>query len=404
MATSSSEDEISSSSSDGVVISETPAIPEAADRLDRPFRFYDNRQKYLMFVNTCNEKWVLADRVSMQLGHLSPSPPALRVFDGGTGDGTILAKVMRDLHRGYPTVPFFVLAKEISLEDVRLCLEKMPDRLAEHPATVLVFTNLYYSEAPGLTPGGWDVNDVNWHETPLSGDSACDYDEQIKSLDNLVADAWQVKASEKTGNPLYVKPSVFILYREDHRFLLDGVVPKRGQPQTDYDLIIASQPFRARMPAEFKAKKVLAPMARSLSPGGRMLVAYSHGNDPGMEIVRSVWPDENPFQTNRHILLKALKAELAASHPSLIFDAMSDSRSLFRYQMHTLPDDLGSNIGTSALMAAWNAATYVAQIEEQRVSEAMSNNRYLEETQKVLEARGGLWFFDESFVVSRRQF
>ena len=403
METSSSGDVISNSPTGGVPSPETPVTSEAADDIDRPFRFYDNRQKYLMFVNTCNEKWVLADRVSMQLSHLSPSPPALRVFDGGTGDGTILAKVMRDLHRGYPTVPFFVLAKEISLEDVRLCLEKMSDRLAEHPATVLVFTNLYYSEAPTLTAGGWDPDDVNWHEVPLSGDSACDYDEQIKSLDHLVADAWQVKASPKTGNPLYVKPSVFILYREDHRFMLDGVVPKQGQTQTDYDLVIASQPFRARMPAEFKAKKVLAPMAKNLRPGGRMLVAYSHGNDPGLEIVRSIWPDENPFQTNRHILLKALKAELAASHPSLIFDAMSDSRSLFRYQMHTLPDDLGSNIGTSALMAAWNAVTYVAQIDDHRVSEAMSDRRYLDETQRVLEARGGLWFFDESFVVSRRQ-
>ena len=25
-----------------------------------PFRFYDNRQKYLAFVNTCNEKAVVA--------------------------------------------------------------------------------------------------------------------------------------------------------------------------------------------------------------------------------------------------------------------------------------------------------------------------------------------------------
>src|SRR5262249_11509693 len=29
------------------------------------FRFFDNRQKYLMFVNTCSEKWVVANRVAM---------------------------------------------------------------------------------------------------------------------------------------------------------------------------------------------------------------------------------------------------------------------------------------------------------------------------------------------------
>src|SRR5215212_1621845 len=29
----------------------------------RNFRFFDNRQKYLLFVNTCSEKWVVASRV-----------------------------------------------------------------------------------------------------------------------------------------------------------------------------------------------------------------------------------------------------------------------------------------------------------------------------------------------------
>ena len=45
------------------------------------FRFYDNRQKYLMFVNTCSEKWVIAQRVAKELETLSPAPPALRFFD-----------------------------------------------------------------------------------------------------------------------------------------------------------------------------------------------------------------------------------------------------------------------------------------------------------------------------------
>src|SRR5690349_2179343 len=27
------------------------------------FRFYDNRQKYLLFVSTCTEKWIIAQRV-----------------------------------------------------------------------------------------------------------------------------------------------------------------------------------------------------------------------------------------------------------------------------------------------------------------------------------------------------
>ena len=44
------------------------------------------------------------------------------------GDGTVLARIMRSAHRLFPTVPLLAVAKEISLEDVRLGLEKMPDR------------------------------------------------------------------------------------------------------------------------------------------------------------------------------------------------------------------------------------------------------------------------------------
>jgi hypothetical protein len=62
----------------------------------------------------------------------------VRLFDAGMGDGTVLARVMREMHRRFPTVPFYIVGKEISLEDVRLSLRKMADRFFEHPATVLV--------------------------------------------------------------------------------------------------------------------------------------------------------------------------------------------------------------------------------------------------------------------------
>src|SRR4051812_6073971 len=129
-------------------------IPSARGREDpeKNFRFFDNRQKYLLFVNTCSEKDVVAGRVGLELGHIHPRPPAVRLFDAGMGDGTVLARVMREMHRRFPTVPFYIVGKEISLEDVRLSLRKMADRFFEHPATVLVVTNMYYSEAPWLQP------------------------------------------------------------------------------------------------------------------------------------------------------------------------------------------------------------------------------------------------------------
>jgi len=369
-----------------------------------PFRFYDNRQKYLAFVNTCNEKSAVAQRAALELKHIRPTPPAVRIFDAGMGDGTVLSRLMRSAHSQGPTLPLLVVAKEISLEDVRLGLEKMPDRFIEHPATVIVITNLNYSEAPRLMPR--DIQSaaaLNWHEVRLTGQTSHEYAKQIEELAGTLAFGWQTKPSPKTGNPVYVRPSVLVLYREDHRFLLDRVIPKPGQTFESYDLIVASQPWRARMSAEFKAKKVLAPLARSLAPDGRLLVIQSYGRDPALEIVQKLWPDENPFQVNRHQLLAALKAELGRDAREFTLPTPSDDKSIFRYEMHTLPNEIGDRIGTSTLFAAWNAAIYVNQIEEERLDEMASSGAYLEVTQSVLQKHGGLWFNDETFVITRRR-
>jgi hypothetical protein len=379
--------------------------PQAASAdVSTPFRFYDNRQKYLAFVNTCNEKSAVAQRAALELKHVRPIPPALRIFDAGMGDATVLARILRHAHAQFPTVPVLAVAKEISLEDVRLGLEKMPDRFLEHPATVLVITNLNYSEAPRLMPR--DIHAaaaLNWHEVRLKGQTSNAYSDQIEDLAATLAVGWQTKPSAKTGNPVYVRPSVLVVYREDHKFLLDRVIPKPGQTFESYDLILASQPWRARMSAKFKAEKVLAPLSRSLAPNGRLLVIQSYGRDPALEIIQTLWPDEDPFQVDRRQLIAALKAELGREAGDFNLAVPTDDKSIFRYEMHTLPTEIGDRIGTSTLFAAWNAAIYVNQIEEERLDEVVNTGAYLDATQDVLQKHGGLWFNDETFVVTRRQ-
>src|SRR5581483_4842648 len=176
------------------------------------------------------------------------------------------------MHAPYPTMPFYVVGKEISLEDIRLTLEKLPDRFMEHPASVVVLTNMFYSEAPWLRVRSPQMAaSLVWREVALAGNAGHDFDEQINALFPFLAENWQTRASPATGNPVYERPVVLVLYREDHRFLLDNVIPKLGEAEADYDLIIASQPYRLRIPAEFKAKRVIGPLARAVGPGGRLI-------------------------------------------------------------------------------------------------------------------------------------
>ena len=370
----------------------------------RPFRFFDNREKYLLFVTTCGEKWAIGERIGADLCKIAPEPPALRMFDAGTGDGTVMASVLRQLHGRFPTVPFLVVGKEISLEDVRLTLDKLPDRFSEHPQTVVVLTNMHYREAPWLCPADNEARQrVNWSEVALEGHTAHEFDRQIAGLHQTLADGWKVRTSPKTGNPVYVEPTVLVLYRSDHRFALDSVIPRFGEPPGGYDLVIAAQPYRARHPAELKVRHVLQPLAKSLAKGGRMITIQSTGQDPGMEIIRKIWPGEEPFQTPGPMLMQELRLRLEADFPEREYSIDSELSSFFRFSLHVMPNEVTENIGTSTRLAAWNAAVYVAQIDDERITDAMSDGAYLDATADVIGRHGGLWFVDESFLVVRRK-
>jgi hypothetical protein len=368
-----------------------------------PFRFYDNRQNYLAFINTCNEKSAISQRIAKEFQYVQPSPPALRMFDAGMGDATVLSNCMRYLHHKHPTVPHFIVAKEISMEDVRIGLDKMIDRFSEHPATILVLTNLNYAEAPKLMPRDvLTANAMNWREVKLEGTNAYNYREQLESLHDMFAEGWETQTSKISGNPVFKRPSVVVIYRDDHRILLDAVIPRPGIQNWDYDFILASQPWRATTSAKFKAEKIIAPLARSLAPGGRLLAIQSCGKDPAAELVKQFWPDLNPFPVTRHDILKETKKALGRDARDYNIKEMSDARSLVKYRMHALPSQIGgANIGTSTLFAAWNASVYVNQIEDERVEEVIKGGSYLDATAKILNKHGGLWFNDETFVISK---
>src|SRR5260370_1536125 len=197
------------------------ARPSGEPDPQRNFRFFDNRQKYLLFVNTCSEKWVVANRVGLELGNVHPRPPALRMFDAGVGDGTVQEPVLRAMHNRFPHTPFYVVGKEISLEDVRLALQKIADRFFEHPPTVLRLTNLAYADAPWLAVKSLSAaSSLVWHEVPLAGDSSYRFEQQITDLVPFVSQNWKAAVSAKTANPVYESPAVLVPCLEDHRFLL----------------------------------------------------------------------------------------------------------------------------------------------------------------------------------------
>ncbi len=253
-------------------------------------RFFDTRAAYNMFVNATDEKTVVADRVASAGETLEIGQPGLRIFDAGMGDGALLANVMRRLHRRFIYIPWLVVAKEISIEDVRQGLARLPDRFLEHPELVVVVTNLRFPDATHLRVG----EGGRWRQVALSGDTSAEFAEQIEGLYADLADDWQVRTNPQTGNPVYVHPAAVILYRADHEFLLEALAPQSGGSDR-----IRSGDCLAGIPSRHRPRAQSRPGDRSdracPRPGGRLIGVQAAGGDPGLEIVRAVWPNEKPI-------------------------------------------------------------------------------------------------------------
>ena len=360
-------------------------------------RFFDTRAAYSMFVTATDEKSVVADQIGLELSSLTVRRPGIRVFDAGMGDGSLLTQLMRHMHQAFPFIPWLVVAKEISIEDVRQALARLPDRFLEHPEMVFVVTNHHFRDAPSLP---WPAGTV-WREVALEGSTTNAFTEQIEDLFGQLAEDWKVKTSPVTGNPLYVNPAVLVLYRKDRGFLVEPLIPHPGaNDEREYDLMIASQAYRARTPLETKVRNVLVPLAKALAPGGRLVGVHARGEDPGLEIIRSIWPGEDPFRHRRQAILAEASRQLA-DHTDLLFSELSDEEAVFQFRLHTMPSEEAEHIGTSSIVAAWNAATYVAQIDEARLAEATSTGVYLDATRQVMQRHGGVWWNNERYLITR---
>ena len=68
-----------------------------------------------------------------------------------------------------------------------------------------------------------------WKDVTLSGNTAHGFAEQIGELEGFLAENWRAGISPTSGNPVYTRPIVLTIRREDHSFLLDPIMPRPGR-------------------------------------------------------------------------------------------------------------------------------------------------------------------------------
>ena len=364
------------------------------------FRFFDSRQKYLLFVTTTNEKTIIAEKISPIIKSIKPKKPALKIFDAGLGDGTLLMNVLRDCHRQFPTVPFYVSGKEISLEDVRLTIEKLPDRFVEHPNMIFVLTNLHYSEATLLKSNNLIKQKKSvLKKVALNGNSSHQFNTQLSNLDKLLEDTWQVERNIINGNTTYKQPSTIIIYRKDHEMVLDHIMPDMKGKRNYFDLIIASQPYRSRISEKQKVNYVIKHMIESLSINGKLVITHAYGNDPGTKLVKELWPEDNPFPNLGKEIINYLKKNL---NKDLLKSLNFSKPNVFTYKLRALPNEIENGISTSLIFSAWNNINYVAQVDDTKIKNAELDEKCFKKLQEILKKNDGLFFNDEMILIEKK--
>ena len=80
--------------------------------------FFDSRDKYLSFVNSTNEKSKIAFELAKYIKKSKITKDAFRIFDAGTGDGSVISTLLSAAHEKFPEDPIIVVGKEISIENL----------------------------------------------------------------------------------------------------------------------------------------------------------------------------------------------------------------------------------------------------------------------------------------------
>ena len=368
--------------------------------MKKNFRFYDNRQKYLLFVTTTNEKNQIADAVRPYVNKIKPQKPGIKIFDAGMGDGSLLMNVMRQCHVSHPNIPLLVSTKEISIEDVRLGLEKLPDRFVEHKNTVFVISNLHYSEAANLKSDNLQKQKkINWHVVKLKGDTSIEFSQQLRKQNEFLEKKWNIEINKKTGNPTYKEPSVMVIYREDQEFNVNELIPTKNNSENKFDLIIASQPYRSRITAEKKVRYVIEPMIKALKSKGKLLTIHASGKDPANDIIKKIWPKEDPFPSLGNSIIAYLKKNLDKEILQKL--SFKDKKNI-KCKLRALPNEISGSIATSLIFSAWNAAIYVNQMDDDKVMNAEKKSNYEKIVKNILAKNKGLYFNNEIFVIEKK--
>ena len=361
-------------------------------------RFFDDRLKYLSFIQNTGEKKAISEKIYSYIARLSENKSYLRILDAGTGDGTIFSNIIKSFHKHHPYTSLLLTGKEISYEDVKNTLEKMPDRFVEHPNLLITMTNVKFSEL-GLIESSNKIKDKKIKEfnLVLKSNNSFDFNAQITGalLENFIKKSWGIKIDKKDRTS-YSNPCIIRVYREDNHKHLKKFL-KNNYKNNNYDLIIASQAYRAASSVKVKIDNVIGPLMKLLNKSGKLLVTHSVGGESIQKILRLAFKDKEAFPNKARDIIAYLKDGPFGENNIYKFSKPQN----YHFKFKRAPDQTVTELFGHNTDAKWSNILYVGQIAEKDIQALEKNIRLRNRVRKILDASNQIKFQNELFSISK---
>ena len=363
-------------------------------------RFFDDRLKYLSFIQNTGEKKAISEKIYSHIAGLSQNKSYLRILDAGTGDGTIFSNIVKSFHRYHPYTSLLITGKEVSYEDLKNTLEKMPDRFVEHPNLLITMSNVKFSELGSIESSN-KIKDkkVKKFNLILKSDNSFDFNSQISGtlLGNFIKKNWGIEIDNK-GRTSYSSPCIIRIYREDNERHLKQFIGN-DYKNNKYDLIIASQAYRAASSAKVKVNNVIGPLMRLLNKSGKLIVTHSCGGESVQRILKLAFKDKEAFPNTAKDIIEYLKDNPYGENN--IYKFLNPISYYFKFRKS--PDQTVTELFGHNTDAKWANILYVGQIPEKDILNIEADQRLYNKVKRAINNSGKIQFKNEIFSIVRQR-
>ena len=361
-------------------------------------RFFDDRLKYLSFIQNTGEKKAISEKVYSHIASLSDNKSYLRILDAGTGDGTIFSNIIKSFHKYHPYSSLLITGKEISYEDLKNTLEKMPDRFVEHPNLLVTMTNVKFAEL-GLIENSNKIKDKKIKEfnLVLKSNNSFDFNSQITGnlLRNFIKKNWGIEIDKKDRTS-YSSPCIIRVYREDNEKHLNKFL-KNNYKNNNYDLILASQAYRAASSVNIKVKNVIAPLMRLLNKSGKLLITHSVGGESVQKILKLAFKGKEAFPNKAKDIIGYLKDNPFGENNIYKFSKPQN----YYFTFKRAPDKTVKELFGHNTDAKWANMLYVGQIAEKDIQAFEKNTALQKKIKRVIDKSKEIQFQNEIFSITK---